>query len=919
MDDTGSVLIKERGLQTLGSPQPTGMTMTNQTETLVAGNDWYEFNSSFDLSVLGVDDAFQHFIDESWSSTLTLTGNIWSQKVECSILTGVCSVDQAIILQDFSSHFDGSTLKFKHRIQLSAIWPSEDAMIVKSSINMNGPLSQANELRFGLGNTLGVEQDIEVSDWHLSFLNGAESTWDALYYDPANLGIVEVELSFSGLETSPRSNSVNIALYVDGILADTTQNLVDGTGTLIFNPDSSNDRADLSISVTGMYGQHVNWNVPKNATFLVDETAPSLISSNIAPLDHRSNEFPLELEFHISDRPRLPRHSFLNVETTWGGQERIQLDQPDNLNGFQGVYSTLIDVQSAQVGDIMSGWLEVFDPAGHSLPESGTEERPLFIISFGPDGAPVIQTDGLGWSGSLDWIHPGQNYSMLIPIVDSNGYGDIESVELDLASNVNEDITIIWNSQAGCTSSHESLIISNCSILGDTDHFDSHFTLYTSFYLDWNFNPDSSIEREVQITATDDSGQSSRSDLDSSWRYSSEIHADLESAGFSNSTEYVSSGDSSEFSFDIIWTRSGGKVENSIEFSVFVGEDPQFGVSKNGLAVVDLVANNDSGVYPITIDLENLPIGAIDRTDTSRVVSWMVVDSNKPIVLDLLSPDSSKLVQERDWKDLRFEFLINETEGLDMESMEMHWLILPSGMAIPELALIEGNTTLELIAGVGSGNSIPVSATLDIDEIIPELSRQNAWDLWIWIQGSDLAGQEIDSTFNNRQSPFSILQLANRDAELRFESDDILLSTQDLFTNRPVTVNITVHNDGQVDGETSVRIEAIEDGNNRRLIEVVNIAVPASSSVSFEIKWVPKSEGAAWIELTTPTGMFERTTPIQVNSDNSGYVIESLEGANSSMLTGFAIIVFLMVGLLGFLIMSREKTENDDFDQSEFL
>ena len=158
------------------------------------------------------------------------------------------------------------------------------------------------------------------------------------------------------------------------------------------------------------------------------------------------------------------------METTWGGQERIQLDQPDNLNGFQGVYSTLIDVQSAQVGDIMSGWLEVFDPAGHSLPESGTEERPLFIISFGPDGAPVIQTDGLGWSGSLDWIHPGQNYSMLIPIVDSNGYGDIESVELDLASNVNEDITIIWNSQVGCTSSHESLIISNCSILGDTDH-----------------------------------------------------------------------------------------------------------------------------------------------------------------------------------------------------------------------------------------------------------------------------------------------------------------------------------------------------------------------------------------------------------------------------------------------------------------
>ena len=80
-----------------------------------------------------------------------------------------------------------------------------------------------------------------------------------------------------------------------------------------------------------------------------------------------------------------------------GWRRYVQLDQPANLNGFQGVYSTIVDVRDAQVGDTMSGWLEVFDPAGHSLPDSGTEETPLFIINFGPDGAPVIQTEGLGW------------------------------------------------------------------------------------------------------------------------------------------------------------------------------------------------------------------------------------------------------------------------------------------------------------------------------------------------------------------------------------------------------------------------------------------------------------------------------------------------------------------------------------------
>lgn len=918
MDNPGSVLIWEYDLQTLGSPQPTGITMSNQTETLVAGDVWYEFNSTFDLSVLGIQNAQQHFIDEMWSSTFTLSGSKWSKSVDCSPTSDVCNVEQGVLLQDFSSSFDGAMVQFNHRIQISAIWPNEDAMIVKSSINMNGPLSQANELRFGLGSSMAVQQDIEVIDWHLSYLNGAQSTWDALYFDPSNPGIVEVEVSFVDLDVSPRSGSLNIGLYVDGMLSDTTQDLLNGIATLSFNVNPANSKLDLSVVVTGLYGQNVDWNVPKNATFLLDETAPTLVSTNIAPLDHRSNEFPLELEFHISDRPRLPRHSILHVETSWNGEASIQLDQPANLNGFQGVYSTIVDVRDARVGDVMSGWLEVFDPAGHSLPDSGTEESPLFIISFGPDGAPVIQSDGLGWSEQLEWVHPGQNYTMLIPIVDSNGYGDIESIELDLSSNTNEDISITWNSQNGCTSSHESLFVSNCSILGETHHFDSFFTLQVNLSFDWDFNPDNSIERDVQVTVRDDSGQSSRSDMVASWRYSSEIQADLDSARFVNSTEFISPGYSSEFTFDVVWTKSRGMVETSLDFSVSVGQSPQFGISESGLALIDLMSPNETGIHPITLSLENLPIGAIDRTDQSHIVSWLVVDSNKPRLVELVSPDSSQIIQERDWKDLRFEFMINETEGLDLDSLEMHWLILPSGMAIPELAVLEGNTSMDLIAGTGSGNSIPVSSILDVDSIIPEISRQNSWDLWVWIKGQDLAGQEIDSTFNNKASPYAVLQLANRDADLRIDSEDIRLSTDSPVTNKPVIVNITVHNDGLVDGTTSVRIEVVEDGDNRRLIEIVNIVVPASSSLSFEAKWIPKEEGAAWLELTTPDGMFERTTPNQVAPDDSGYVIEGLEGASSSMLTGFGIILFLMVGLLGFLIINGKKTD-EDFDESEFI
>ena len=86
-------------------------------------------------------------------------------------------------------------------------------------------------------------------------------------------------------------------------------------------------------------------------------------------------------------------------------------------------------------------------------------------------------------------------------------------------------------------------------------------------------------------------------------------------------------------------------VETSLDFSVSVGQSPQFGISESGLALIDLMSPNETGIHPITLSLENLPIGAIDRTDQSHIVSWLVVDSNKPRLVELVSPDSSQIIQ----------------------------------------------------------------------------------------------------------------------------------------------------------------------------------------------------------------------------------------------------------------------------------
>ena len=132
---------------------------------------------------------------------------------------------------------------------------------------------------------------------------------------------------------------------------------------------------------------------------------------------------------------------------------------------------------------------------------------------------------------------------MQIPIQDVNGYGDIETVSIDLSSDSSENLVIEWNSQSGCTSSISSIIIQDCFIVGDAHHFDAMFTLEVVLSFGWEFNPDSSLERSIRITASDDSGQSHRSELASTWRYSSEMEIDLASAGFTQSSSFVEPGE----------------------------------------------------------------------------------------------------------------------------------------------------------------------------------------------------------------------------------------------------------------------------------------------------------------------------------------------------------------------------------------
>ena len=135
------------------------------------------------------------------------------------------------------------------------------------------------------------------------------------------------------------------------------------------------------------------------------------------------------------------------------------------------------------------------------------------------------------------------------------------------------------------------------------------------------------------------------------------MQVDLSNAGFSETSAFVAPGQNSTFSADIVWTRGGQLVNTLVDVSVSINGSQQFGTSENGEFNLQLIAPNETGIHPITIDLINLPAGGIDRTDVMQIVAWMVVDGNRPSVVQFLSPDPLQLVQERDWKDLEFEIM----------------------------------------------------------------------------------------------------------------------------------------------------------------------------------------------------------------------------------------------------------------------
>ena len=161
---------------------------------------------------------------------------------------------------------------------------------------------------------------------------------------------------------------------------------------------------------------------------------------------------------------------------------------------------------------MIRGWLDVADSAGNPMLASGSFDAPLFNIQINNDGAPQLGATPASWGTGGDiWLHPGETNSLTVPVWDLNGITDIETIEIDLASNHLTPVTILWNATTNICSTNEVFLEVESCILHPIDAsavFPTEGQFTVNFTLEWGFNPDVSLVRTPSLLLHDRSGQS---------------------------------------------------------------------------------------------------------------------------------------------------------------------------------------------------------------------------------------------------------------------------------------------------------------------------------------------------------------------------------------------------------------------------
>ena len=937
MDGTGSVYLTVNSLETQASVKPLTLELVNVTDTLVPGNEWVETRSTFDFSPLNVADALTHAQQSSWEVELQLVGQRQRSLLRCPvqnlpvtpITISSCTASGTALLWfdeglagSISAVGSGTYLEVDHRFKFPDGWDDEpSAVLTVHLISANGPMLPVSTV-LGLGSDQGVENDLEIQSWSVVSDEGIRSSSAFPYLRSGELVVVEVVLGFEGTdEGTPRSGQALVRFLVDGTEYATTTLLNNGVAQFAWNVPTGRPSIDLGIEIVPLRGQGVVSDVVMEHRFLFDNVAPTLMVSSVGAFDNRDVQPVNEFTFTVADRPHLPVHAVAHVWSSWtddenangvfdyGEERRSALSLPANLTALMGDYGLSVDTSEASEGDYFLGWLEIADSAGHLMEDGGSPSSPMFHVQLNSNGAPSLGATSLGWPNgqSAPWFHPGEENQIRVPVWEQNGIFDLAEIELDLASNTAQSSVVTWNQTTeNCQSSHAYIEISSCELVAMEagDVFSRNGEFVVNFTFEWGYDPDTSLTRIPQLTMRDQSGQSNMFLIEPlGWRFSGELAIDPTSIRIDLDNEvpnalgyWVQPRTTFGISGDLVWHRTGTVPQQDLSVELSVGENTIELESENGSFEGTMLAPLQDGTYGLFGALFDAPNGAVYRGENSAFV-WFIVDNEAPQVVAVDQPGFNSRLAEDEWKDLKFELRLAENAQLDEASLTLHWSLNEAGLGLNSYVFDNGSVPLMLMGERLNGESVPVQCTLDLDALMLPAFRTRAVELRVWVTGSDEAGLEIDSVFNDIDAPLRVWSLEQRIPEFTLSTVE-MKQKSDVRQGDLVEVVAMLSNVGLADGEANMVLELVESSGARTRLDARTLNVQSGEQVLYQYLWKPGRVGTQWLELSVINGPGTQSPTIFVDEARSEGVLGTIGAVNPVLMSVVALLVVALVGLL---------------------
>ena len=926
MDRSSSVSMTLKSVDFSPSPPSSTLALNQSISTLTASDDWVEVTSSLDLSSLGISDIEAHINQQNWAAYLYADGTYHSEDIICMVKSSAdkedCQFSGLIDLADYSLIVDGQTIHFFHKLRIDASWPSEPSLRLSLSINMDGVFSVPGEFLLGLGSQLGVQQSLSVDSWGLLSENGMRSHPDAAFFNHEGNSSVFVQLTFEDLESFPRSGDVMIKTYQDGVLIGETDVCENGLYLIPISFTLGLMESRIQIEILPLANQPFTPYDVMLADFVLDETAPELISSSLKPLHHTSEGQDVHGVFVISDRPVLPLHALAYLRDSRDGTISQQhLDIPSDIYSPYGEYKLNVNTDGYSIGDFIEGWLEISDPAGHLVQNTGNASHPMFVISLEEDQPSSFDVQEVAWEHDFSgWLHPEEVYTLQISLSDDNGIGDVKEVILNLDADENsEDILISWQQQdSSCTSNDSSVIVIYCGLPENSTIFDTEVFLEFKIKFEWTFNPDPSIFRHAFISLEDHSGQLFQSSLPQlTWRFSSEFYVDIENSKISNTSLWVQPYANHSLIVELFWFRDHSFMRSDISVQLELGLQKFYSIASQGRADIPFITPSEEGIFDLMVKGRNLPEGAVERSQDFNQI--LIVDSTSPkivrenIIHGLTSPSMDEIIPEWLWTNITLEFEIHESQGVNISSMKLHWSINKVG--VQAFPIHSGNTSIAYSSAITKGERIPMNALVNLGDVIPANARMNAFELRVWVTGQDIAGNNLEAASNNELTPLGIVALENREPQISFSSTPIYINPADnLLTEMNAEIRFDIINTGMADGESRVKVEVVNADGDKTELGVYNIQVNANSSNNVTFDWTPDLEGTYWFEFTLLSGEVMISDTVQVIQSGDAFISQTYQKADGISLS---FVSFVIVLLLLLMISMLRKPPTHDLENDE--